>query len=68
MLDIRAEIENKRRGIHYINIKDEAALKEKLKELHDEEVFDNNKMTYSMRVDKDYIVLVLYKQLDYARV
>lgn len=64
-LNIKEEIINKRPGVHYISNQLEDKLKEILRELHQENIFNQYGMSYTYRCDEDYISLVIHKEINY---
>lgn len=66
-LNIKDEIINKRGGSHFIKKEEQKLLNKLLDNLHVEGLFDKYNMTYTYTVHEDYIVLILYRQLDLMR-
>lgn len=64
-IDISEEIKNKRSGSHYIKLEDKELLKEQLKILKQENVFNKYQMSYTYTELEDCILLIIHKQVDF---
>ena len=63
LLDIREEVINGRTGHHYISLEDREVLEAQLKELKDNNLLEKNNITYTLKIDTDYILLILHRPI-----
>lgn len=65
ILNLEEEIINKRSGVHYIRLDQEEKLKEKLKEMRKNGLFEKYDMSYVIMTEYNHILLGFQKSLDY---
>lgn len=63
LLNLKEEVINKRTGSHRIRLEDREKLEEQLKKLRDNNLLDENDMTYTYTIEDEYILLILYRPI-----
>lgn len=65
MLDLREKIINKEYGVYNISVEDEEILNKQIDKFHNENLFEDNNITYCIQCYKDRITIILYKPIIY---
>lgn len=65
IIDIKQEVINNRSGVHHIRKDNKRTLKNRLKELREEDLFNKHDMSYTWRETEDYILLLIHKSFRY---